>query len=82
MTKTFAAVAAIAAITFAAPAEAKRDAHERAAWTETVRNQTVAPGHAAPVIEGRNAAAVAPAAPQGIEPYIGRQIEANRRSSR
>lgn len=82
MTKIFAAFAAIAAVTFAAPAEAKRDAYERAAWAETVRNQSVAPVHAAPVIEGRNAAVVAPAAPQGVEPYIARQIEANRRSSR
>lgn len=83
MNKILAAAAAIAAVTFAAPAEARRDASERAAWAETVRNQAVAPAHAAaPVIEGRNAAVVAPAAPQGIEPYIDRQIEANRRSSR
>jgi hypothetical protein len=81
--ETFAAaLAAMATLAFVAPAEAKRDSHERAPWAHTVRNQAAAPAYAAPVVEGRNAATVAPAARYGVEPYIARQIEANRRSSR
>ena len=36
--------------------------------------------NAAPVTEGRNAASGATAPVQGVEPYIARQIESNRRS--
>jgi hypothetical protein len=81
--ETFAAAfAAIATLAFVAPAEARRDTHERAPWAQTARNQAATPAYAAPVREGRNAATVAPAAVYGVEPYIARQIEANRRSSR
>lgn len=81
--ETFAAAfAAIATLAFVAPADAKHDAHERAPWAQAIRNQATTPAYAAPVVEGRNAATVAPAAAYGVEPYIARQIEANRRSSR
>ncbi len=36
--------------------------------------------NAAPVTEGRNATSAATAPVQGVEPYIARQIESNRRS--
>jgi hypothetical protein len=49
-------------------------------WKQSVTNSPPAHSQAAPVIEGRNAAS--PSAPQiqGVEPYIARQIESNRRS--
>lgn len=77
MNKTLIALAALASVGFAATAEAKQDSAERAAFNQTVRNETLAPAY---VVEGRNVApAQAPAT--GVEPYIRQQIEANERSN-
>jgi len=77
MNKIVYTLAALAALTGSAYA-ADFDRAEREAWMATVRSQSF---EAAPVVEGRNAALVAPTL-GGVEPYIVRSIEQNARSSR
>lgn len=80
MNKIIFALAALATVGFAATAEAKRDNNERAAFSQTVRSETLAPT-TAPVLEGRNAAVAAPAS-TGVEPYISQSIEQDARGNK
>jgi hypothetical protein len=79
---TFAlAAATILGLATAADA-AGRDRTWGDGWKQSVGrvNHGQAPVRAAPVTEGRNATSAATAPVQGVEPYIARQIESNRRS--
>lgn len=84
MNKIFVAAALLASFGYAATAEAHRDDYERNDWAQTMRT---VPSPTAmernlqrqQVIEGRNAATVAPR--ERVEPYIQRAEEADRRST-
>lgn len=55
-----------------------RSAYDRNAWRATVLGTTLAPAPR-PMVEGRNAANLAPRTVTGVEPYIARMIEKDRR---
>lgn len=80
------AVAGAAVVALASTADAgNRGMGNDAAWRQTlysVRDAKVAPAPAPGVlVEGRNLAVQSPAA-LGVEPYIARQIEQDRRGNR
>ncbi len=63
-------------------AQAHRDAEERASWAETVRQVRLPINlKSSTPIEGRNVTTER-SATIGVEPYIARRIEADRRSDR
>jgi hypothetical protein len=75
------ATAAVVGLATAADASG-RDRTWHDGWKQSVGrvNQGRAPVHAAPVTEGRNATSTTTPSVQGVEPYIARQIDSNRRS--
>ncbi|HEY9213873.1 MAG TPA: hypothetical protein VIQ29_13625 [Ancylobacter sp.] len=83
MNKLILAAAAVASLGLSVAAHAEsRDPAERAAYNQTVREQSLTPSYNAQsqaVYEGRNATTTAPTA--GVEPYIAQEIEANARST-
>ncbi len=77
MKMTAIALATLAALSFAATAEAKLSHEEQAGWKQTVQNKTVGTPDATPVVEGRNAASTAV---DTSEPYIRQSVEQNART--
>lgn len=57
-----------------------RDRTWRDGWVQSVTPVQQTAPHAAPVTEGRNVTTSNAPSVQGVEPYIARQIEGNRRS--
>jgi hypothetical protein len=81
------ALAAATVLALATAADASgRDRTWHDGWKQSVNagnhgQKPVAEGrNAAPVTEGRNATSSSAPSVQGVEPYIARQIESNRRS--
>jgi len=78
LTLTVAGAATLGLVT-AADAGGRSQADYKA-WRETMTSVRAAKTQPAPVIEGRNVTIVRPA-PQGVETYIARQIEQDRRGA-